>query len=113
MLKEGKVMKYLKVDNCQALYSLNGIEWITIDKIDKDDLIALLNLAVEGEFIMDDYVDGVIKNPAHNIIYSDLSRKFNELLKKKNRFKDESESLYKNALMKYSISEDEKAIIID
>lgn len=113
MLKEGKVMKYLKVENCQALYSLNGTEWKTIEKIDKDDLIALLNLAVEGEFFMDDYVDGVIKNPAHNIIYSDLFRKFNELLKKKNRFKDESESLYKDAWMKYSLSEDEKEINVN
>ncbi|NQY81454.1 MAG: hypothetical protein HRT47_14205 [Candidatus Caenarcaniphilales bacterium] len=56
---------------------------------------------------MDDYVDGIIKNPAHNIIYSNLFRKFNELLKQKNRFKDESESLYKDTLMKYSISGDE------
>lgn len=106
-MKEEKVMKYLKIERFNALYSLDGREWKTIEQIDKNDLLVLLNLAVCGEFLMDDYVDGIIKNPAHNIIYSNLFRKFNELLKQKNRFKDESESLYKDTLMKYSISGDE------
>ena len=103
ILKEGKVMKYLKIENYQALYSLNGTDWQTIEKIDKDDLLTLLNLAVDGEFFMDNYVEGSIRNPAHNIIYFDLSRKFKDLLNKKHRFKDESEALYKDTLMKYSI----------
>ena len=99
-------MKHLKIEHTTAQYSLDGVDWHAIDKIDKTDLLTLLELAISDHFAMDDYVEGSIKNPAHNIIYSNLSSKFKELLKQKSRFKDESESLYKEALLKYSMPEE-------
>lgn len=44
-----------------------------------------------------------ISNPAHKIIYQNLSDKFNELLSNKTQFLDESEALYKDALQKYQM----------
>ena len=84
-----------------------------------DELVGIVNelvqheSAVEREIIkvgmvaqclideMDEYKDAIIQNEAHKIIYSGLYRKFKELLDNKNRFIDESENLYKDAVQKY------------
>jgi len=50
---------------------------------------------------MDDYIRDQIKNPAHEIIYRNLHTKLHELTNKKERFHDESQQLYKDALQKY------------
>lgn len=95
-------MKCLRIDNNKGWYSIDETNWAEIDKINKEDLLILLNLAINGEFTMDEYSEKDIANEAHKIIYSNIYYKFKELLKNKNQFKDTSENMYKDAIEKYS-----------
>ena len=94
-------MKYLKINDSKGYYSIDSENWIEIDKINKENIIILLDRAIETDFEMDEYDANKISNKAHQIIYKNIYAKFSELLENKNRFKDESEQLYKNAIEKY------------
>jgi len=100
-------MKYLKIENNKGYYCLEENHWLEIDKINKNDLMILIDKAIETEFEMDKFNQENIANKAHQIIYRNLYEKFTELLENKNRFKDESEQLYKNAFEKYSKNQNE------
>ena len=101
-------MKYLYINKGQGFYSLSGNEdsLISIDNIDKNDLLTLLNLIVESTeektFEMDEYNSDELKNPAHKIIYKNIYEKFDALLKKRISFVDETCNLYRTAINKYS-----------
>ena len=62
----------------------------------------LLDIAIATEFEMDEYDVEKLHNKAHQIIYKHLYQKFEELKQNKDRFKDESERAYKDAIEKYS-----------
>ncbi len=99
-------MKYLKINNNKGYYlkidDTSGETWNEIDKISKEDLMNLLNKAIEADFEMDDFIESNLANKAHQIIYKNIFEKFKELSLTKDRFKDESENLYKAAIEKYS-----------
>jgi len=97
-------MKCLKIESNQGLYSLDGENWFMIDKINKNDLLKLLDIAITSEFEMDEFDKTQLNNQAHQIIYSNICEKFKEILDNKNRFKDESEIMYKSAIEKYSLN---------
>jgi hypothetical protein len=99
-------MKYLKIDDNKGFFrkleNTSEETWIEIDKINKDDLMGLLSKAMEPDFEMDEFNEANLANKAHQIIYKNVFEKFKELSLTKDRFKDESESLYKAAIEKYS-----------
>ena len=97
-------MKCLKIKNNCGFYSLDGKEWIEIDKINKEDLLKLLEIAVEDDFEMDSFLPDNIANQAHKIIYKHICSKFCDINKNTKRFKDESASLYCEAIEKYKDS---------
>lgn len=101
-MKEHKLMKYLKIDNGKAYYRVVEENWFELDQIGKDELLILLDKSITDEFEMDEFDITKLTNTAHQIIYRHLYQKFGELKENKNRFKDESEQLYKLALEKYS-----------
>lgn len=97
-------MKYLKIDDNKAYYlksADSGTVWTEIDKINKDDLLTLLNNAISNDFEMDIYSEDILANKAHQIIYKNIYEKFTSLMTMKDKFQDESESLYKEAIEKY------------
>ena len=96
-------MKHLKIENNKGYYQTESDQWKEIDKINKEDLMTLLDKATEYDFEIDDYDADKLPNKAHSIIYRNLYEKFSELVGNKDRFKDESEQLYKNAFEKYSV----------
>ncbi|WP_445664404.1 hypothetical protein [Fodinibius sp. AD559] len=103
-------MKYLKIENNKGYYLKPTEEdqedyWEEIDEIGKEDLMKLLNKAISSEFEMDDYQEENLAHKAHQIVYKNIFEKFSDLLDNKTRFKDESESLYKEAIEKYSTSD--------
>ena len=108
-------MKYLKVEDNKGHFCLQPQvaepAWKPIDEITKDDLMALLNQAVTGEFQMDEYVEDHLQNKAHQIIYKRIHEKFKELLSKKDIFNDDIENTYKTALEKYSMLQTESTIV--
>jgi hypothetical protein len=102
-------MKYLKIENYKGLYRLDtGHEnWIELDQINKEHLLSLLKLASTVDFEMDEYKDELLQNPAHNIIYKNISGKFNDFLNNKTRFQDSAEVTYKQAIEKYNLQNQE------
>lgn len=94
-------MKYLKIEKGQGFYCIENQSWIPIDEITSEHLMKLLNIAVDNEFLMDEYNQDDIKNSAHQIIYQNICGKFTDLIENKSRFKDECDSLYKSTFKKY------------
>ena len=96
-------MTDLKIENGKGFFLNEKGEMQQIHEIRKEDILKMLDLATDNniDFEMDEIIDGSIQNEAHKIIYSELYRKFKELLDNKDKFLDESESLYKDALDKY------------
>ena len=96
-------MIFLKIDNGKGFYYSKDNVMVELDKMHKEDILFLLDQATDPniEFEMDTMSDGNIQNEAHRIIYDALYKKFDELLKNKNRFLDECESLYREAFSKY------------
>ena len=95
-------MKYLKVKKGKAYYLDSDSNLQEIDSILKDDMLHLLDAATDKDinFEMDDDIES-IQNEAHKIIYKELHKRLGELLANKDKFLDESESLYKDAFQKY------------
>lgn len=96
-------MKYLMIKKSKAYFLNSDNKEKEIDSIGKDDILFLLEQATNSDidFEIDELDDNNVKNEAHRIIYDNISGKFLELLKNKNVFMDESESLYRDALTKY------------
>ena len=99
-----KVMKYLKIEDNKAFFIKDKAQpedWTEIDKIEKEDLLKLLDYATEEDFEMDNYDEAILGHKAHQIIYKSLHEKLNNFLGNKERFKDQTESIYKEELEKY------------
>lgn len=96
-------MKFLMIKKSKAYFLNADNKEKEIDSIGKDDILFLLEQATNPDidFEIDELDDNNVKNEAHRIIYDNISGKFLELLKNKNVFMDESESLYRDALTKY------------
>ncbi len=102
-------MKILKIENNTGYFRKNSNdEWESIDKIDKDGLMMLLNIYMNIDSIdMDSYEaeEYPIANPAQKIIYKSIFDKFSHLAKHKDTFKDASDSLYWEEIQKYQVPE--------
>lgn len=97
-------MKYLKIEDNKGHFIKDKTQpdvWTEIDQIEKDDLLILLDCATNEEFELDSYEETLLGNKAHQIIYKHLSEKFTTFLSNKDRFKDEADNIYKEALEKY------------
>lgn len=97
-------MKCLEIKNGKGYFCDSTGNMVELDKMKKDDLLYLLDIAtnVEVTFEMDDMKMCKIENKAHKVIYENLYDKFHDLLENRTRFHDESTALYKDALQKYS-----------
>ena len=102
-------MKYLKIEEKKGLY-WDGKQYKEIDKINKDDLLVLLNLAGEDAFELDPYNESLIGNRAHQIIYENIYNKLKQFLDNKNQFKKEVDKLYKEATSKYSTETTDESV---
>ena len=104
-------MTYLKIEDNKGFYRIDETseDWIELNQISKEHLLKLLELATENDFEMDEYKDKLLQNPAHNIIYKNIYGKFIAFLGNKTRFQDSVEAMYKTALEKYSVQEEENS----
>jgi hypothetical protein len=94
-------MKYMKIENNRGSY-WDGKEYQEIDKINKDSLLVLLNMAETNDFELDAYDENLLGNKAHQIIYENIYSKLKQFLNDKNQFKTEVSNLYKESIDKYS-----------
>ncbi|KUK49772.1 MAG: hypothetical protein XD75_0234 [Parcubacteria bacterium 33_209] len=102
-------MKYLKIEDNKGKY-WNGSKYQEIDKINKDGLLVLLNVAENDDFEMDSYDESLLGNKAHQVIYENIHSKLEQFLEDKNQFKAEVDKLYKIAIGKYSADFEEENI---
>lgn len=103
MTKGAENMKCLKIKDGKGLFLQKNGEMETVDKMTKNDVLYLLNLATSSDnpFEMDMLQEQDALNEAHKIIYRSLYSKFFELLESRTRFVEESESTYREAIEKY------------
>lgn len=103
-------MKILKIDQNKGYFSLDGEDWFELDKLTKESILTLLDLIISKDAEMDEYSEEKLKQPAHGIIYRNLYQKMSELSSNKDRFKRETESIYKEAFDKYGAILDTEGI---
>ena len=77
-------MKYLVIEHGQVFFTFDesGNNKKGIDLITKEDLLKLIQCALEDEhFEMDSYDDSIVHNAAHKVIYKNIYQKLDDLLK--------------------------------
>jgi hypothetical protein len=97
-------MKYLKITDNKAFFLKDKEQpedSTEIDKNEKDYLMNLLDFATNDDFEMDVFDEAILANKAHQIIYKSIFEKLNIFLTNKDRFKDQTENIYKEELEKY------------
>jgi hypothetical protein len=101
-------MNCLKIDNNEGFFSVNGSDFTSIVEIKKEDVLKLLDIALDPdeEFEMDEYDAELLPNAAHRVIYENLYNKFSEIKTNKEQFTNEANELYQDVYDKYKLSED-------
>lgn len=94
-------MKILKIDHSQGFFLDAGGDYVSIDKIDKERLLMLIDHVVEKSVSFDPPTDDNLKNQAHKIIYKSLFKKLSDLAARKDQLKDESERAYLDEYERY------------
>ena len=95
MIGGGRAMKLLKIDNHCGYYRKENGSYQSIDEINKEDLLTLVNWTLdEDEVELEDYDESLVKNHAHQIIYKSIARKLISLKERKQEFIDESARLF-------------------
>jgi hypothetical protein len=98
-------MKYLIIENNKGYIVLSDNEKKPLDQITKDDILVLLNKAVENDsFEMEPYEEAKLMNLAHRVIYKDLYQKFDNVLKGHVSFCDSKANMYREAIEKYKMN---------
>ncbi|HEX7048297.1 MAG TPA: hypothetical protein VF275_12070 [Gammaproteobacteria bacterium] len=94
-------MKILKIDNNQGFFLDVDDSYRSVDKIDKERLLAIINRVVENEVTFDHPTEENLKNQAHKVIYQSLFKKLSDLVARKEQLKDESERAYLKEYERY------------
>ena len=98
-------MKHLKIEDQKAFFK-KGENWIVVTEMTKEDLLNLAHAALEeDDFETDPFCESALPNPAHKIIYQQVSGQLNELHKRKDAFQEEVRNIYKEAFNKYCVEE--------
>lgn len=102
MMIEDDCMKLLKIENSQGYYLVKDQEYVPVDKITKDDLLKLVDLALEDETTYDVYDEEKLKNQAHQIVYKSIFAKLSALSEGREEFIDESKRIFLTEHEKYA-----------
>jgi hypothetical protein len=94
-------MKLLKIEANQGLFLGDEDEYISVDKLTKEQLLRMVNLTLSEEVEFDEYDAEKIPNQAHQIIYKSIHSKLSELNDRKAEFIDRSERLFLEGYDKY------------
>lgn len=98
-------MKLLKIENNNGKFSKDGVNFIEIEKISKDDILKILEKVLsESEILIDESneEDMKINSPAQKIIYDNIYEKVREVIEEKDEINSFEEDEYYVALRKYS-----------
>lgn len=101
MMIGGMVMKLLKIENSQGHFLGTDGDYVPVDKITKEDVLRLVDLALAQDVEYDEYDEQGVKNQAHQIIYRNIYDKLRVLSERNQEFIDESERQYLTEYEKY------------
>ncbi len=94
-------MKILKIENGLGYY-LAAEKYKPMDKLNKDDLLKLVDMLLADDVIeMDAYNEEQLQQQAHRIIYKNVFEKLGELQKRKAEYTDESDRMFHTEYEKY------------
>lgn len=95
-------MKLLRINGPKGEFRLGDASYRELDKLTKEDLLALVNWTLHEDVAeFDEYDETVIKNQAHQIIYKSVLNKLRELRGRREQFIDEAARLYLEDYEKY------------
>ena len=96
-------MKLLKIEDRKGLFLSKDGEYLTVDKMTKENLLCLVDLALEHGSVcdLDEYNPEYLPNQAHQIIYKNVHDKIAQLAARKDEFLDQSERLYLDEYERY------------
>lgn len=97
-------MTLLKIENNKGKFSIDGINFIEIEKISKDDILKMLEKVLsENEIMIEESneEDKKINSPAQKIIYDNIYEKVKEVTSEKDEINSFEEDEYYIAMKKY------------
>jgi hypothetical protein len=95
-------MKLLKISDSTGHYLGDDKQFLPIDRVTKEDLLRMANLALyENEIEFDEYDEQVLKNQAHRVIYKSVAQKLQDLRARKKEFADQSARLFYEEYERY------------
>lgn len=94
-------MKHLKIEENKGYFSVDGTEWKSLEEMDKDKLLEIMEKALCDDFLIDEYNEENLANQAHRLIYKSIYEKLSSISSNRSRFQDESKRMYQEAYEKY------------
>ena len=97
-------MKLLVIENNKGKFSIDGVNFIEIEKISKDDILKILEIVLsEDEIVIEksDEDDKKINSPAQKIIYDNIYEKVKEVISEKEEINSFDDDEYYIAMQKY------------
>lgn len=105
-------MKLLMIKNSRGFffnpihpYKTENDGYVDIEKINKDDLLDIVNYSIDNDIEIDHFTIGSISNPVQETVYKELDNKLSQLVKNKSDLSKEIESMFLEAENKYKIKE--------
>lgn len=95
-------MKILKIEDGKGYFLTKENKYEKIDKIDKSNLFRLVEASLVEEVEFDEYDTELLKNKAHQIIYKSILEKLEDLVGRRDEFKDESDRLFHREYERYT-----------
>ncbi len=100
-------MKVLKIDNKKCFYSKDGINYMPITDISKDDIYSILGIIyTSSDYSIDEVNEQTeILNDVEKIIYTNIYGQLQTFIQNKEALKNEIDSELKDVLNKYKLND--------
>ena len=100
-------MKVLKIDNKKFFYSKDGINYMPITDISKDDIYSILGIIyTSSDYSIDEVNEQTeILNDVEKIIYTNIYGQLQTFIQNKETLKNEIDSELKDILNKYKLND--------
>lgn len=101
MESEKKPIKILKIKGGKGYYLDKNGNYVEVDKVDRDSLLYLINLVIDGEVEIEAYDESLILNKVNQIIYKEISQKILTLNANKQTLLSNIDTEYADLINKY------------
>ena len=101
-------MMLLKVENNVGKFSTDGVNFIEIEKISKDDILKIFEKVLNQDSVtieMSNEEDKKINSPAQKIIYDNIYEKISEIISERDEINSFDNDEYGIAMKKYQTTE--------